>query len=192
MGFENDHTLLSVEYVKITFLQLLWCYKIDFIVDLTGGKNSNIVEKFQYDNIFNLWSKYSDVNKGIVKSMLIKFTKPNYSLFAVLCQLIGTSNDDQKKLYHIAGEVFETCTQKIILLLDKVTGGEGEKINRRALSKHTLPTLVTKPKYSTTNLHILLPHKIYSKIQFTHRPWFMPLMRSVILDNNKSHWRSVL
>ena len=52
--------------------------------------------------VFNLRSSDSNVNKEIVKSMLIKSTKTNRSIFAVFHQLLGTRNDDRNKLYHIA------------------------------------------------------------------------------------------
>ena len=52
--------------------------------------------------VFNLRSSDSNVNKEIVKSMLIKSTKTNRFLFAVFHQLLGTGNGAQKKLYHIA------------------------------------------------------------------------------------------
>ena len=51
--------------------------------------------------VFNLRSSDSNVNKEIVKSMLIKSTKTNRFLFAVFHQLLGTGNGAQKKLYHI-------------------------------------------------------------------------------------------
>ena len=64
---------------------------------MIGGNNSNILEKFQYDDSFNLQNVDSNVNKGIVKSMLLKSTKPDRFLFAVFHQLLGKGNDSQKK-----------------------------------------------------------------------------------------------
>ena len=92
--------------------------------------------------------------------MLLKSTEPNHFLFAVFYQLLVTGNNSQKKLYHIADEVFETWTQKMIALLDKVTKAEGEKFNWIAQNKHTLPTLITKSKCSTMNLHVSLPYNM--------------------------------
>ena len=94
---------------------------------MIGGNNSNILEKFQYDDSFNLQNVDSNVNKGIVKSMLLKSTKPEHFLFKILHQLLWTGNNSQNKLYHKADEVFETWTQKMIALLDKVTKAKGEK-----------------------------------------------------------------
>ena len=135
--------------------------------------------------VFNLRRADYNVNKGIVKYMLFKYTEPDHFLFAVIHQLLGTGNDAQKKLYHISNEVFETWDQEVIALIDKFIEAEGEKFNWRVQNKQTLPTLITKSKYSTMNLHISLPQKIYSKIQFTRRPLFLPSMCSVILDDRK-------
>ena len=59
--------------------------------------------------------------------MLLKSTKPYHFLFTAIHQLLGTGNNSQNKLYHKADEVFETWTQKMIALLDKVTKAKGEK-----------------------------------------------------------------
>ena len=67
--------------------------------------------------------------------MLLKCTKTKMFLFTVIHQLLGTVNDTRKKLYHIADDCFETWTQKIIQLLDKVIKPKAKKFNWRAQKK---------------------------------------------------------
>ena len=104
---------------------------------MIGGNNSNILNKFQYDDSFNFRNVDSNVNKGIVKSMLLKSTKPEHFLFTILHQLLWTGNNSQNKLYHKADEVFETWTQNMIVLRDKVSEAEGEKFDWRSQKTHT-------------------------------------------------------
>ena len=104
---------------------------------MIGGNNSNILNKFQYDDSFNFRNVDSNVNKGIVKYMLLKSTKPEHFLFKILHQLLWTGNNSQNKIYNIADEFFETWTQNMIVLRDKVSEAEGEKFDWRSQKTHT-------------------------------------------------------
>ena len=69
--------------------------------------------------------------------MLLKSTEPYHFLFTAIHQLLGTGNNSQNKLYNIADGFFETWTQNMIVLRDKVREAEGEKFDWRSQKTHT-------------------------------------------------------